>query len=159
MKKALCVLGMLLITTVGAAPSTIGSWRVDISKDPITDATEYLAYSLATDKKTSLGFTCDNGSLIIGVLAKDFLNNDAYIPGVYRFDSQEPEYYDFAPGNKGVQAFLDEEQYKLFVKPLVKAKKFVVRLENYEGIQYTYTFNLNRTLDALKKLPCAKKYL
>lgn len=138
----------------------VGNWTLQSRKDPITD--EVAVYALSV--YTAQGFQ-DSGVLLVRCqweqpdifLATQRAMNHGTVSTVYRFDQNTPKTTTFLSGTSGTSVFVPADQTWTFFQGLQNASRLVLRVQDYQGIQRNYIFNISGFKRIATRFTCFKK--
>ncbi len=157
---------LLLILSIAPLPQQaqrIGDFRYVPRLDPITD--EDTSYIITEDVNATLMRTgkliwkCSSDGLDLYIDSDEYLGRQP-IEVVCRFDRKTPwPTTNWINSTDGSSAFANRSQLALFTENALPANQVVVRLKDYEGSSYTYTFSLKGLTQALGRLGCATEHL
>lgn len=131
--------------------------------DPITDADRSAIYVTAEEASlfsdARLYFRCDGDVLELFYGPDEFLNTNDPVPVQYRFDDDpaSPERA-WSSSTSGTAAFATPSQRVEFIAGAKEAGRVVMRATNYNGVTYTYTFDLSGFNEAFNRLGCSAAY-
>lgn len=150
---------LVLLLGLGWAQQ-VGNWTLQTRKDPVTD--EVAVYALSV--YTARGFQ-DSGVLLVRCqwgqpdifLATQRAMNGGMVPTVYRFDQNAPRTATFLSGTSGTSVFVPATQTWIFFQGLQNASRLALRVQDYQGVQRSYIFNIRGFKGIANRFPCFKK--
>lgn len=148
-----------LVSIVNAGP-----WTFSSRPDQITDVDRRLLYTDATsypsilERDAHLGVRCDVGrdgaKLDIYVNADTYLSNRS-VRADYRLDDRPAvQSGSWVPSTTGVAAFVPVSQFNSLFQGMLSGSTLLVRLYDFRGTPYTYTFDIEGFGTAVELLGC-----
>ncbi|MCX7783635.1 MAG: hypothetical protein N2318_08330 [Meiothermus sp.] len=138
----------------------VGNWTLQTRKDPVTD--EVAVYALSV--YTARGFQ-DSGVLLVRCqwgqpdifLATQRALNSGMVSTVYRFDRNTPRTATFLSGTSGTSVFVPAAQTWTFFQGLQNASRLALRVQDYQGVQRSYIFDISGFKRIAARFTCFKK--
>ena len=154
-----CILGSLIFIILLNQVNAQGNWIFTSSKDAIYD-TKITTISISSlDGSASLFWRCSGDLLEFFVGTNKFLDSSS-ISVVYKFDNETASRtQEWGSSTKGTGVFAPLEELKKLFNLFTKSKRFTVRLYDFQGSEYTYTFLASGFSKASLKLHCTRSAL
>jgi hypothetical protein len=151
-------IALVLLLGLGWAQQV--GWTLQSRKDPITD--EIAVYALSV--YTARGFQ-DSGVLLVRCqwgqpdifLATQRALNNGLVSTVYRFDQNAPKTATFLSGASGTSVFVPADQVWTFFQGLQNASRLALRVQDYQGMQRSYIFNISGFKRIAARFTCFEK--
>jgi hypothetical protein len=153
-----------LVTTCSLAQTTtdylpVGSFLFAEVTDAMTDQHRSVIFTYEQNPRGRQGvfrMVCDGPELFIGLYADEYLDSESSMPVTYRFDQNEPVTETWVIRPEGSEVNWHEPFSRTFLDELRAAKQVAFRVYNYEGIEYTYIFDISDSGEAISMLHCVQ---
>lgn len=163
MTKARKVVRTVLLAGLIAAAATaqakdkqIGSFVIDQSRDPMTDASRAFAVTRGENQKLALAWKCEADGVNVLALWDTYAGQGDIITVQYRFTAAAAVtgYWEMSFSHKS--AYMPKSQVTRFTALAISAPSFELRVTDHSGETIADTITLDGLATALEGLPCAR---